>query len=98
MKTTITQSDFRHAFLDWDTHKNDFSWNGLNALFDYFETLEEDTGIEMELDVISINCDFTEYSDLKEIQDNYSQIKSMEDLQDNTQVIEFEGGIIIQNF
>lgn len=100
MKTTITQSDFRDAFLSSDSRKNSFSWEGLNALFDYLEALEQDCGEEMELDVVALDCDFTEYQDLKDVQDNFPQIESLEDLQDHTQVIEIEGTdrLIIQNF
>jgi len=58
MKTTVTAQDFRDAFRDMD--RNYFSCEALNLLFGYFEQFEEDSGEEMELDVISICCDFSE--------------------------------------
>ena len=38
------------------------------------------------------------YKDLNEIKENYTNIKSMNDLHDHTQVIEFDGGVIIAEF
>ena len=97
MKTTVSKSDFRDAFRDYNREEN-FTYEGLGALYDYLTELEEDTGEEMELDVIAICCDFSEYEDLEEIQSEYSDIEDLDDLRDHTTVIEFDGGIIIQAF
>ena len=97
MKTTVSKSDFRDAFRDYNREEN-FTYEGLGALYDYLTELEEDTGEEMELDVIAICCDFSEYGDLEEIQSEYSDIEDLDDLRDHTTVIEFDGGIIIQAF
>ena len=98
MKTTLTQSDFINMWPE--SRKDSFSYEGKRALFDYLIRYEEDAGTELEFDPIALDCDFTEYADLKEIKETYSltDIKTIEDLQDHTQVIEFDGGIIIQNF
>lgn len=96
MKQTVNFSQFVDSFSD--QYKDNFSYEGQRALFDYLENLEEDTGTEIELDPIALCCEYSEYKDLKEIQENYTNIKSMEDLKDNTQVVEFDGGIIIQDF
>ena len=65
MKQTIYLDDFRQAFNDMD-RGNHFSYEGLAMLLDYFEQYEQDTGEEIELDVIAICCDFDEmhYSDV----------------------------------
>ena len=94
MKTRVTVYDF----LDDDLLKDNFSYQGKIALFEHLEQIEEETGYEMEYDPIAIRCDFTEYASLEEIQSSYPNIESMDDLYHNTYVIEFEGGIIIQNF
>ena len=96
---TIDIYDFRRAFADYD-RADQFSYEGLGALFEWLDELSEDTGTPYELDVIALCCEFTEYSDLTEIQANYSStdIESIEDLRDHTSVIEFDGGIIIQDF
>ena len=59
MKQTINIHGFRNAFYNMG-RKDGFSYGGLGILFDYLEELEQDTGEEMELDVISLCGEFTE--------------------------------------
>ena len=61
---------FCDRFKDMDRDDN-FSYDGKKALFDYLEELEEDTAQEMELDVIALCCEYTEYKDLKEFLNDY---------------------------
>lgn len=58
MKQTISLYDFRRAFEQ--TRPNNFSYEGLEVLFNYLEQYEEDTGEEMEFDVIGLCCDYSE--------------------------------------
>lgn len=90
MYQSINQYDFIQAFNS--LRPDNFSYEGLSALFDYLE------GDDIELDVIGICCDLTEYKSFEEIQEDYPSIKTIDDLLDNTFVLEFKGGIIIQNF
>ena len=59
MKITINFSQFCDAFSD--SYKNNFSYEGKEALFDYLENYENDTGEEVELDTIALCCDYSEY-------------------------------------
>ena len=59
MKTTINLHQFRDAFYRMDS-KTNFSYQGLEILFEYLEELEEGTDQEIELDVIALCCDFSE--------------------------------------
>lgn len=59
MKQTVYLSDLRKAFHDMG-RGDQFSYNGLEVLFDGLESLERDTGEEMELDVIALCCDYEE--------------------------------------
>lgn len=59
MKTTVSRYDFERAFVDAG-RKEQFTYQGLKALFDYLEQLEQDTGQELELDVIALCCDYYE--------------------------------------
>lgn len=59
MKKTVYLNDFFEAF-DKHDRLNQFP-NTLAILFDYLEGYEAGTGEEMELDVIAICCDFTEW-------------------------------------
>lgn len=97
MYQTITVSQFDDAFHAMG-RGDQFSYAARHALYDYLEQYAEDTGSEVELDVIALCCDYTEYADFEQLQADYSDIESMEDLQNHTTVIEFDGGIIIQQF
>lgn len=70
MKTTVSFYDFQRAFTDCG-RKDQFSHEGLKVLFDYHEDYEEQTGEELELDVIAICCGYSE-DDPDEIISNYS--------------------------
>jgi len=60
MKKTIVLCEFQNAF---DAIRPDnFSYEGLEVLFEYLEDCERDTGEEYELDVIALCCDFSEDS------------------------------------
>jgi aerobic-type carbon monoxide dehydrogenase small subunit (CoxS/CutS family) len=98
MKQSITQSQFIDAFHNMGRGEQ-FSYNGLIALYNYLEDMEQDTGEDIEFDVIALCCECTEYQDLEELQENYSNIESMEELQDNTIVIMIDSdSFIIQDF
>jgi len=96
---TIDLYDFIRAFEEYK-REGEFSYKGLEALYDWLDELAADTETPYELDVIGLRCEFTEYSDLAEIQETYSltDINSIEMLSFYTVVIEFDGGIIIQDF
>ena len=70
MKTTVSRYDFERAFVDANRKEN-FSYEALGLLFDYFEDYEEQTGQEIELDAIAICCDYSEDT-VQEIARNYS--------------------------
>jgi hypothetical protein len=69
MKTTVSKYDFERAFVDADRKEN-FSYEALGLLFDYFEELEADLGEEIELDVIAICCEYSEDT-IEDIANNY---------------------------
>jgi hypothetical protein len=85
MKTTVNESQFRDAFMRMG-RKDNFTYQGLSVLWEYFEAYENDTGEEIELDVIGICCEFCEETP-EEIRANYDiEGDVMEYLQDHTQV------------
>lgn len=57
MKQSINFSQFVDAFRAQDRYDS-FGYNGLRILFDYLEQYEQDTGEEVDLDVIAICCDY----------------------------------------
>ena len=54
MKQTVNNSAFHDAFVNYGRTDN-FSYDALDLLFDYFESIESDTGEEIELDVIAVS-------------------------------------------
>lgn len=77
MKMTVSLSDFRDAFK---TRPDNFTYEGLEILFDFFENIDED----MELNVIAICCEFYEdcFSDIVEQYDIYVEGLDDDDLVD----------------
>ena len=98
MKQTVYLEDFRRAFQS--TRPNNFSHQGLIALYDYFQNLENDIGEELDLDVIAICCDYSEYKNFQELKKEYLDFETLEDFQDKTIVIPIENtqGLIIRQF
>ena len=112
MIESVNKYDFQDAFRR--VGRNDqFSYDGQRALFDYLEEYEEDTGEQIELDVIALCCDFSEHdSALDCINDlGYTEFEvdpaqdedeteeaALDYLRYNTTVITFDTGIIIQGF
>ena len=99
MKQTVHLEDFRRSFKD--IRPNNFSHEGLNALYENLIQYEDDTGEELNLDIIAICCDYSEFKSLKDFQDNYNDVyKSIEDIEDRTDVIQIPDSeaFIIRNF
>jgi len=95
MKQTINFYQFRDAFMN--LRPNNFSYEGLTVLWEYFEQYEESTSTEIELDVIAICCDYTE-STIEEVLNNYG-LNSLEELEEQTIVIPVnEDEIIYLNY
>jgi hypothetical protein len=109
MYQTVSKHDFTEAFKTMGRGEQ-FSYKGLQALFDYLEDYEDDAE-ESELDVVAICCDYEEWdtafdgamehgftpddADDKEEQED----EALEYLLDRTTVINVGGNsIIIQKF
>lgn len=99
MKKTIDRSEFVQEF-DAYNRSNNFSVEGRRALFDYLKQYEEEIGEEMELDVIAICCDYTEYESLEEFNNDYGkECETIDEVADYTQVINIDDErFIIQSF
>jgi len=99
----VTFNDFLEAFKKHG-RENQFTYEGKKALYDYLEELSEDLGEPIELDVIGICCEFTEYGNLEEFINDYSysigkDIDDIEDIHYYTTVIPIDDqSFIIQNF
>ena len=97
MKDTINESQFVDEMSKKD---HGFSREGAKALFEHLTQFEEDCDQEIEFDPIAFRCEFDEYENLKEVQDNYNDIETLEDLRNRTTVIEIPNSekLIIQAY
>jgi len=64
MKRTLTNYEIAHELLQ----DENAAWTraGALALAEHLEQYEQDIGEELELDVVAIRCEFTEYASLEE--------------------------------
>ncbi|GHU80108.1 hypothetical protein AGMMS49992_32810 [Clostridia bacterium] len=106
MKETVDRSLFHSRFHDYG-RDDQFSGAGLDALYEYLTDLEEDCGQEIELDVVGLCCDYTEFTsdelieeygylvpDEYSLGDDYMDYyeKLLEELRDRTLIIGFDNG------
>ena len=77
---------FREAFR-LAGRMDQFSYEGLEVLFDYLDNLSEDIGEPIELDVVALCCDYYE-SSIEELIDNYNIDVSEVDEDDPDSIIE----------
>jgi hypothetical protein len=90
MKQTVNFYDFCDAFRDHNREDN-FSYEGKRTLFDFLESLEDDTGQEQELDIIALCCDFDEWENFAEFKKEHGNIKTKEKINDYTTFIDIDG-------
>ncbi len=87
-----------------------WSYAGARALVEHLESIEDDTGEEIEFDAVALRCDYSEYESALEAAEEYGfepdedadsedgEEAAAEWLGDRTTVIEFSGGVIVQRF
>ena len=100
MKQTISFYEFKDSFYKMN-RQNQFTYNGLKTLFEYFEEYEDSTDSEIELDVIAICCEYVEYDNLADFQLDYDaeDYPDIESIEYNTTVIKIDNdAFIIQAF
>lgn len=87
----VTEAIFIEAFRS--IRPDGFSYEGLKALFNYLDDLDEQCETKIELDVIAHCCEYAE-SPIKEAL-RYYNLKSLEELRDETTVIDVDDNTII---
>jgi hypothetical protein len=110
MITQITKSEFIQEFQS--IRPENFSHEGLSALFEYFEEFEYDTSESISFDPIAICCEYSEYESALEAAREYvrddawgamteddANKSALNWMRDHTTVIELEnGGVVIQDW
>ena len=79
---TLTKSQFSDAFNKMGRGEQ-FSYEARDLIYDYLDELES-----YELDVVGICCEFAEYENLEEFQNDYGEeYNSMEIIEEATTVL-----------
>jgi hypothetical protein len=104
MKLELTTS---HAadLLFADKNAN-WTYAGARVLVEHLEQLEESAEVEIELDIVAIRCEYSQYESLESwyeeyhgyTNDNLDADDIREYIQDRGTLIEFDGGIIVSSF
>ena len=105
----IVQTLSKSSFIDAFTHssrKDQFSYEALEAIFDYLEEYSDSTGEPVEFDIVGICCDWSEMTwqevvlsygvDLSQCTDDDERVGEVESfLCDNTQFLELSDGVFV---
>ena len=105
MKKTLSTYEVAKALV----HDEYASWtrSGAFALAEYLEQYEDNMGEAMELDVVALSCEYSEYESLEDFATDHfgsmygrgvdkSEPKDLREyIEDNGTLIEFDGGIIV---
>jgi len=105
MKTQLNTYECAKALI----HDEYASWSrgGAFALVEYLEQLEEDCDMSIEFDPIALRCEYSEYKDFQDFAEQFWQTSSQrlrrdevikEYIEHRSTLIEFDGGIIVQDF
>jgi hypothetical protein len=84
--------DFCDRFRSMDRDAN-FSYEGKSILFDYLESMAEETGTPIELDVVALCCEFTEYESIEDYNEAYDT--EYEDCGEVEECIGYEGDTFV---
>jgi len=99
MKKTVNFYEFRNWFKQ--NRPDNFTYDGLVALWEMLEEYEDSTGEEIEFDPIALCCEYSEYEDMEEFWQDYDKEDYPDEdaIMDATMYYSFGyGSFIIQQF
>ena len=105
MKTEMTTYECAKAL----THDDFASWtrSGAFALVEYLEQMEDDCETSIGFDPVALRCEFNEYESLQDFSQQFWATDSQrltrdevikEYIEHRGTLIEFDGGLIVQDF
>jgi hypothetical protein len=100
MYDDVSLCDFEDRFNKMG-RGNQFSYDGKIALFEYLEDLEDQFGEPIKFDCIALCCEYTEFENLAEYNDAYSQdFEDIDEVGNETVVIRIDNSdsFIIQQY
>ncbi len=92
--------DLAHEFRVFN-RGDQFSREGFDALHEYHAELSEDIGEDIQIDVIAICCEWSEYDSMRAAIDAYGdEITCLDDLRDRTAAVIVlpSGGVLMTDF
>lgn len=105
MKQTLNSSQFIDAFWSYDGRYQQMGgYDGLRALFKHLASWEDDSGEEIELDVIALCCDWGHYESVSDAyaeligEDAEGEEEMLAALEYRTVVIQYSGGCFVRQF
>ena len=108
MKQTLTTNQVADMLMQDDNAA--WSYAGARALAEHLEEIDRESEQEMEFDRVAIRCEFSEHTSATAAAGNYdwepgedadedeAEKSALQYLQERTAVIEFTGGVIIQDY
>ena len=93
MYANITQSEFIDTFKQSELRKDQFSYHGLIALYNYFIVWEASMQEDLEFDMVAICCEYSQLN-IDEFNEQYDN----EDPEDHIVCWVNNDEFIIQNF
>jgi len=93
----ISFNNFLSEFEGTQYDEN-FTYKGKKALYNYIDELSDDIG-NIELDIVALCTEWSEYMSLDEYNNDYSPVDSIDDIMELTTVVIIGGGsFLIQNY
>jgi len=71
MIKTLTEYEFCREWETNEERKNQFTHSAQKALYEYLNDYEEETGENVELDIIALCCEYAEYASAYEAMEQY---------------------------
>jgi len=96
--TVVYESTFIQELLA-DENAN-WTHDQAQALFEYYEQYSEDTGEDLELDIVAIRCEWMGFASKKEAFANHGVPITWEDIQELTGTIEGldDGSVLVHEY
>lgn len=94
MNRAINSSYDLQRYFEEYQRGNQFTFYGFEALYQYLEQYEEDTGESLTVDPVGLSCDFTEYESATEALNEYhirthhlTEAEALDILEQHTELI-----------
>ena len=93
--SNVSFCEFCDMFYNHD-REDQFSYKGREALYNWYSDLSEEQGEDLEVDIVAICCEWTEYNDLEDYNEqNGSEYEEINDLRKDCIIIVSDSGSLL---